>query len=204
METLLSICIGIGLSAACGFRIFVPPLVMSIAVQAGQLELSPDFAWIGSTPATIAFAVGALLEVGAYYIPFIDSLLDVVATPTAVVAGTIISASMVSELSPMLQWTVAAIVGGGAAGAVQGLTDVTRLSSNTLTAGFANPGVSTMELLSSTVLSILAIAAPFLAAALVFVVLWLLWLGVRTLYRKIARKKERENTDPANQPTKII
>ena len=106
MEILFSICIGVGLSAACGFRIFVPPLVMSIAAHAGQLELSPDFAWIGTTPATIAFAVGALLEVGAYYIPFIDSLLDVVATPTAVVAGTIISAPMVSELSPMLQWTI--------------------------------------------------------------------------------------------------
>ncbi len=204
MEIIFSICIGIGLSAACGFRVFVPPLVMSIAAQTGQLQLSPDFAWIGSTPATIAFAIGALLEVGAYYIPFIDNLLDVVATPTAVIAGTIISASMVSDLSPMLQWTIAVIVGGGAAGTVQGLTDVTRLSSNTLTAGFANPGVSTMELLSSTVLSILAIAAPFLAAGLVILVIWLLWLGVRSLYRKLARKKERENTDPSNQPTKIV
>ena len=203
MEILLSICIGVGLSAACGFRIFVPPLVMSIAAHSGQLELSEGFAWIGSTPALIAFGVGTILEVGAYYVPFIDNLLDVVATPTAVIAGTIISASMVSELDPMLQWTVGLLVGGGAAGAVQGLTDVTRLSSNTLTAGFANPGVSTMELLSSTVLSILAIAAPLLAAGLVVLVIWLLWLGVRSLYRKLARKKERENNDAANQPTKI-
>ncbi|NEP45611.1 MAG: DUF4126 domain-containing protein, partial [Okeania sp. SIO2H7] len=131
--------------------------------------------------------------VGAYYLPFIDNLLDVIATPTAVIAGTIISASMVSELSPMLQWTIAVIVGGGAAGTVQGLTDVTRLTSNTLTAGVANPGVSTMEVLSSTVLSILAIAAPLFAAVLVFIVIWLLWLGVRSLYRKLARRKEREN-----------
>ncbi len=31
MEVLLSICLGIGLSAACGFRVFVPLLAMSIA-----------------------------------------------------------------------------------------------------------------------------------------------------------------------------
>ena len=30
METILGLCIGVGLSAACGFRVFVPLLVMSI------------------------------------------------------------------------------------------------------------------------------------------------------------------------------
>ncbi|NER06316.1 MAG: DUF4126 domain-containing protein [Okeania sp. SIO3C4] len=192
METLLGICLGVGLSAACGFRIFVPPLVMSIAAQSGNLQLSSDFAWMGTPQATIAFGVGAFLEVAAYYIPWVDELLDIVATPTAVIAGTIITSSFVTDMSPMLQWTIAVIVGGGAAGTVQGLTDVTRLASTTLTGGFANPGVSTMELLSSSVLSILAISAPVFAAFVVFVVIGLLLSGVKTLHRKLRQKNNTE------------
>ncbi|MDY7008357.1 MAG: DUF4126 domain-containing protein [Cyanobacteriota bacterium] len=192
METLLGICLGVGLSAACGFRIFVPPLVMSIAAQSGNLQLSSDVAWMGTPQATIAFGVGAFLEVAAYYIPWVDELLDIVATPTAVIAGTIITSSFVSEMSPMLQWTIAAVAGGGAAGTVQGLTDVTRLASTTLTGGFANPGVSTMELLSSSVLSILAISVPVFAAFLVFVVIGLLLSGVKTLHRKLRQKNNTE------------
>ncbi|MDJ0514917.1 MAG: DUF4126 domain-containing protein [Okeania sp. SIO2F4] len=192
METLLGICLGVGLSAACGFRIFVPPLVMSIAAQSGHLQLSDDFTWMGTPEATVAFGVGAFLEVGAYYIPWVDELLDIIATPTAVIAGTIITGSFVSDMSPMLQWTIAVIVGGGAAGTVQGLTDVTRLASTALTGGFANPGVSTMELLSSTVLSMLAISVPVLAAVVVFVVIGLLLSGVKALHRKL---KKRNNTE---------
>jgi hypothetical protein len=188
MEILLGICLGVGLSAACGFRIFVPPLVMSIAAQSGHLQLSDDFAWMSTPQATVAFGLAAFLEVAAYYIPWIDELLDIVATPTAVIAGTIITGSFFSDMSPMLQWTIAVIVGGGSAGAVQGLTDVTRLASTTLTGGFANPGVSTMELLSSAVLSMLAIALPVLATVVVFVVIWLLWSGVKALHRKLSRK----------------
>ncbi|OZH54626.1 membrane protein [Hydrocoleum sp. CS-953] len=192
METLLGICLGVGLSAACGFRIFVPPLVMSIAAQSGHLQLSDDFIWMGTPGATVAFGVGAFVEVAAYYIPWVDELLDIIATPTAVVAGTIITGSFVSDMSPMLQWTIAVIVGGGSAGTVQGLTDVTRLASTALTGGFANPGVSTMELLSSTVLSMLAISVPLLAAVVVFVVIGLLLSGVKALHRKL---RQRNNTE---------
>ncbi|MGD2115402.1 MAG: DUF4126 family protein, partial [Acidobacteriota bacterium] len=38
METLLSVALGLGLAAACGFRVFVPLLAMSVAVRAGHME----------------------------------------------------------------------------------------------------------------------------------------------------------------------
>ena len=84
MELLLSICLGLGLSAACGFRVFVPMLVMSIAANAGHLHLLPAFAWIGSPAAIVAFGVATAIEVGGYYIPWVDHLLDTAATPAAV------------------------------------------------------------------------------------------------------------------------
>ena len=184
MDILFGLFCGLGLSAACGFRIFVPLLAVSIASLSGNLELAPDWAWMGSYPALITFAIATVIEVGAYYLPWIDNLLDVVATPTAIIAGTMITASFIPEMSPMLQWTLAAIMGGGAAGSVQLLTDVTRVATNVTTAGLGNPVVSTMELTSSTVLSILAIALPILGMILtvgviLFAVqkLWKRWKG---------------------------
>src|SRR6478672_10642799 len=126
MEFLLSICIGIGLSAACGFRVFVPMLVMSIAANSGHLHLSPAFAWIGSPAALVAFGLATALEIGAYYVPWLDHFLDTLATPAAIVAGTIITASMVTGVSPFLKWTLAVIAGGGMAAAVQGTTVLAR------------------------------------------------------------------------------
>src|SRR6266699_2109248 len=109
METLLSICVGIGLSAACGFRVFVPLLVMSIAALSGHLALAHGFEWIGSYPALVAFAVATCLEITGYYIPWVDHLLDTVATPAAIIAGTLVSASLVADVSPFLRWALAII-----------------------------------------------------------------------------------------------
>src|SRR5579859_1441024 len=116
MDTLLSVCIGIGLSAACGFRVFVPLLVMNIASLSGHLTLAHSFEWIGSYPALIAFSVATCVEIAGYYIPWVDHALDTIATPAAIVAGTLVTASVVSDMSPFLKWTLAAIAGGGAAG----------------------------------------------------------------------------------------
>ncbi len=103
METLLAICVGIGLSAASGFRIFVPMLGLSIASSAGHIELASGFEWLGSPVAVVAFSVATILEIGAYYVPWIDNLLDSITTPAAIVAGTIATGSMTGEMSPFLK-----------------------------------------------------------------------------------------------------
>src|SRR5205085_3194476 len=146
MKTLLSICLGIGLSAACGFRVFVPLLVMNLASLSGHLALADGFAWIGSYPALVAFSVATVLEIAGYYVPWLDHLLDTIATPAAIIAGTLVSASMVNHFSPFLNWTLAIIAGGGAAGMVQGATVLARGFSSAGTAGLGNPLVSTAEL----------------------------------------------------------
>jgi len=171
MEFLLSICIGIGLSAACGFRVFVPMLVMSIAANAGHLHLAPAFAWIGSPAALVAFGLATALEITGYYIPWLDHLLDTLATPAAIVAGTVITASMATGASPFLKWTLAVIAGGGAAAAVQAATVLVRGLSLASTGGLANPVVATMELGGSIITSLAAILAPFLAIGLVLLLL---------------------------------
>jgi hypothetical protein len=162
MQQLLPVLIGFGLSAACGFRVFVPLLVISLAARTGHLALAPPFEWIGATPALVAFGLATVVEVTAYYVPWLDNLLDAVATPAAVVAGIVASASVIVDLDPLLRWSLAVIAGGGAAGAIQVLTAATRQASAVATAGLANPVVSTVELVSSIFLSALALYVPLL------------------------------------------
>jgi len=179
METLLSICVGIGLSAACGFRVFIPLLIMSIASLSGHLTLSQGFAWIGSYPALIAFAVAACLEIVAYYVPWLDHLLDSIASPAAIVAGTLITAAAISDMSPFLKWTVALIAGGGAAGTIQGLTVLARGASLVGTGGLANPIVASAELGGSVITSTLSLIIPIIPVVLI--VALVLLVGIKVL-----------------------
>ena len=167
METFLGIAIGIGLSAACGFRVFVPLLVMNLASLSGQLHLVSGFEWIGSYYATVAFATATIVEVLGYYIPWLDHVLDIVATPAAVIAGTIATASMVTDMSPFLRWTLALIAGGGIAGLVQGTTVTLRATASVSTAGIGNHLFSTLELVGSIFTALLAILVPILCLALI-------------------------------------
>lgn len=165
--TLLSALAGIGLAAACGFRVFVPLLVLSLGSRAGMIDVGSGFAWIGTYPALIGFGVATLLEIAGYYIPWVDNLLDAIATPTAIVAGVVVTAAAVGDVSPFLKWTLAVIAGGGAAATFQSLTATARQVSTLTTGGLANPVVSTLEAGGSAVLSVLAVALPLLAFGLV-------------------------------------
>ncbi len=173
LETaLLSFAIGIGLAAACGFRIFIPMVVMSLASRAGYLSLGDDFEWIASTPALVIFGLATIFEIGAYYVPFLDNLLDTLATPSAVIAGILATASQVTEVHPLLGWSVAIVAGGGAAGLVQGLTTFGRQVSSLATAGFGNPILSTAEAGASVLFTLLAVFVAPLGAILVVLLLF--------------------------------
>jgi len=187
MDTLLAVFLGVGLSAACGFRIFFPLFIMSIASISGNLELSHGFEWIATYPALITFGIAALFEILAYYIPWVDNLLDAVATPAAITAGVIVMAAVVGDMSPLLKWTLAVIVGGGIAGTVQGFTGIVRLASTATTGGLGNPVVSTMEAGGSFILSILAIFLPIVAFIAVLI---LMLFAIRKVYSRLFRKKQ--------------
>lgn len=181
-EILFSVCIGLGLAAACGFRVFVPLLVMSLAAHTGHLQLAGSFEWIGQLPAVIAFAVATALEIGAYYVPWLDNFLDGVAAPAAVVAGVMTTASVITDMEPFLKWTLAVIAGGGIAGTVHAFTAGVRGASTLTTAGFGNPLVSTVEAGTSVGLSLLAVVMPVIA--FLFVIALALFAGRRLRRRR--------------------
>lgn len=167
LDLALSIALGVGLAAATGFRVFVPLLVMSVAAHAGYLPLGENFGWLATTSALTMLSIAALVEILAYYIPGVDNLLDTLATPGAVLAGIIASAAVMSDLPPMIKWTLAIIAGGGAAGITQGATALLRAHSTAFTAGIGNPVIATAELGGALIVSLVALAAPFIALGLV-------------------------------------
>jgi hypothetical protein len=181
MDGWLSLLLGIGLSAACGFRVFVPLLVMSLASQDGHLALAPGFEWIATPEACGVFAVATVCEVLSYYIPWWDNLLDSLSSPAAVAAGTITTASVLTDTSPFLQWTLAVIAGGGAAGMVQTGTVLVRGASSFTTGGLGNPIVATVEAVASTITSIVALIAPLVA---IIAVATLVFVAAKKLRRK--------------------
>src|SRR3954468_9944755 len=173
LELGTSVALGIGLATATGFRLFLPLLVLSIAAWTGHVNLSDSFAWLATPSAVLMLGTAAIVEVAAFYIPGVDNLLDTVATPGAVVAGTIASAAVMTDVPPMLKWTSAVIAGGGVAGITQGLTAMLRAKSTVFTGGLGNSAVATAELGSATLISILALTAPLAALALVILFFWL-------------------------------
>ena len=168
-ETLLDLLLGISLSAASGFRVFVPLLVMSGAAVLGHFDLPADFDWIETDQALIIFAVASLIEVVGYYIPYFDHFLDIFATPAAVIAGTLITASVTSDMNPVLQWTLAIVAGGGTAGLTKGASNIIRAISLAVSAGLTNPIVATIELALAITIAVLAIAVPAITGILVIV-----------------------------------
>ncbi len=121
--------------------------------------------------------------------PFLDNLLDSVATPASFIAGSVVMASMVSDFSPYLQWALAIIAGGGVAISVQSLTTITRLTSSATTGGLGNPFLSTVETGGSTLLSIAAVFIPIVAFLFVLGLIYFIYKkGFIKFFRKPANE----------------
>ena len=176
LEIILSLSLGFGLAADCGFRIFIPPLMMGVGNRFDLYELEGSFIWVGEDWAIAVFAIATLLEIGGYYVPWIDNLLDTVATPAAVIGGIFVtSASLEGDVDPSLQWILATIAGGSTAGVIQLGTVATRAVSTGVTGGLANPVVSTLEALASIICILLSF---FLAIVIPFVLIFLIWKAI--------------------------
>jgi hypothetical protein len=180
-ETIISLFLGIGLAASVGFRVFLPLFALSLASYFGMWDLNDNWEWIGSLAAVITLGVATIVEVFAYFIPWVDSLLDGLAMPLAALAGTAVMVATVSDLDPVITWSLAIIAGGGTATAIRGASATSRLASTATTGGLGNPVISTVETGTATVVSIVSIFAPIFAAILVIIILIIIF----SIYRKL-------------------
>lgn len=189
VQLVLALAAGLGLAAACGLRVFAPLLVLGLAGRFGHLPLASGFVWASSVPALVALGFATVLEIGAYYIPWLDHALDAIATPAALIAGVLAVAAVTGAMPPWLRWSTAIVGGGGLAGLMQGASVLLRLKSGALTGGLGNPVVSTGEWVGAIGLAIVAVLVPVLA----LVVVALLLVGAfRLAHRFVFGRKQAE------------
>ncbi len=179
----MSACLGIGLAACCGFRVFVPLFIAALGQKMGYIGSLSGVEWLNSWPGLLVLGVATVFELGAYYIPWLDNALDTIAAPAAIVAGTILSASFLKIDSPILNWGLGLMLGGGSAGLIQAGTSLLRLGSTATTGGLANPVVSSTENVASVGLSVLTIVVPLFA--FVVIVLILLFMLSRLMSKRV-------------------
>lgn len=183
METaIVNACVAIGLSAACGFRVFLPLLIVGLMAATGHLALASNFGWLASSQAIAILSAAVFVEVLAYLIPVVDNLLDAIAAPVAVLAGVFVTAAVLTDANPVFRWSLAVIAGGGAAGSVKLMTTMLRGASTVTTGGVANPVLSILELVTSAVMAVLAIFLPLLVMAGILVGVF---IGGRKIYRRL-------------------
>ncbi|MGQ0765846.1 MAG: DUF4126 domain-containing protein [Gemmatimonadota bacterium] len=166
IEIVASISLGIGLAAAAGLRVFVPLFGSGIAARLGYLQLNDGFGWLTSWTALVVLGTATVVEILAYYVPWLDHLLDALTTPAALVAGVIASAAVITDLPAAMRWIVAIVGGGGVAAAIQAVSVGSRINSTLSTGGLANPLVSTVETVGATVIVVLAVVVPVIALLL--------------------------------------
>ncbi len=178
MEHLVGIAAGLGLAAAAGLRVFLPLFVLGVAGASGVLPVAEGWGWVAHPLALSMLGTATLLEIAAYYVPWLDHALDTLASPAAVVAGMVATAAVLVDLPPPLKWSIVLIGGGGAAGLTQGASVLARLSSGATTGGLGNPVVSTAEWAGALLLALLAVLLPI--AGIVVVITLLVVITRRT------------------------
>lgn len=191
MEMILAILIGIGLSASAGFRVFTPLLITSIASKASWVSLAEGFDWIGTTPALISFAIAMVVEICAYYIPFVDNFVKMIASPAAIIAGILLTASFVGDMDPFLTWSISIIAGGGIASVTQMATAAVRGTSTVTTGGMGNFIITIFEGISSAFIAILTILLPFFSIIFVAIILFIF---IKIVKKMKARSNYRKST----------
>lgn len=189
LSYVISAFIGIGLSAATGFRVFLPLFAVSLASYFHWIPMSESFKWLAGLPALITTGIATVVEILAYYIPFVDHLLDTISVPMATVAGSILFASQFAELGTFPQWALALIAGGGTAATISSGFAGIRAASTATTGGLGNSVVGTTETAGAGIMTILAMVAPIIAAVLAIILLILVIVYGRKAWRKLRGKK---------------
>jgi hypothetical protein len=183
MDVLISICVGVSLSASAGLRAFMPLFVAGLLARYDWLDLGDSFVWLSQTPALIALGVAMVVEMAADKIPALDHALDLVQGPVRTGAGMVIFGAVVAELPTWATALSAIVAGGGTAATVHATKSAVRVGSTATTGGVANPVLSIGEDLTALLTSVLSILVAVAAVIFAVVTLFVGVFAARRLVR---------------------
>ncbi len=179
----------LGLATAAGLNAWVPLLAVGLlAKHTGLIELTGSWSALAETPVLLGLAGVAALDFTGDKIPTIDHALHAAGTVIAPTTGVVAALSSTSALdvSPALL----TVIGLVAAETAHGTRMAIRPFSTIGTAGAGNPILSLIEDVTSTGLSVVAIALPVLALLLVLALFAAAWIVIRRLRRRMASRRE--------------
>ena len=184
---------GFALAATVGLRTFLPLLAAGLLARFGYVDLGDSFEWMAKTPALVVFGSAVIFEVLADKVPGLDHALHLVESFVKPVAGTLVAASLFTNLDPMTAVVIGLVGGGTIAGAVHVAKGTTRAASTMLTGGLGNPVLSIFDDVLAVGGIIMAVLAPIIAALIVLVVV----IGAVRLIAKRRRAAASPPVSPA-------
>lgn len=188
---------GSGLAAAAGLNAWIPfVLVAMVARLTDLIELPSQYTWVDSNWAIAVGGFMLLVELVLDKVPVVDHANDIVSTairPT--VGGLISSATFSAQNLDNSQWMrdnpwAGALIGVVVAGLTHATKSAARPVVNLSTAGIGAPVVSVIEDVVSVVVSLLAIFAPIVIAAVLLIMAWAMYV----IWRKYAQWRQRRLT----------
>ncbi|MCS7179430.1 MAG: DUF4126 domain-containing protein [Anaerolineae bacterium] len=171
VQAFLNLSTAFGLSASAGLNAYIPLLVIALVdrLTDGLIDLQGPWVWLSNWWTIGVLAVLLVVEILADKIPAVDSVNDVIQTVVRPAAGAILFAASTHTIR--LHPVLAAICGVIVAGGVHAIKATGRPLFSITTGGTANPIVSAVEDLISTITSIVALVAPYLVLALIIVII---------------------------------
>jgi hypothetical protein len=186
IEGLLDLASAFGLSTSAGLNAYIPMLTLALLAKfTGLVELGEPWSALTSWWIIGLLAVLLVVEELADKIPAVDTVNDVLQTLVRPTAGAIVFAAT-TQSSINMHPVLALACGVVLAGTVHVVKSGTRPVVTAMSAGTANPVVSTVEDLVAGVTSFVAVVFPYL------IVLWFLLLG--TAIFLIARERRKRTS----------
>ena len=133
---------GFGLAATVGLRTFLPLLAAGLLARFGYVDLGNSFEWMAKTPALIVFGSAVVFEIPRRQGSRARPCLAPVETFVKPVAGTLVAASLFTNLDPMTAVVLGLVWGRHHRRAVHIAKGTTRVASTAITGGLGNPALS--------------------------------------------------------------
>lgn len=185
IEALTNIFTSFGLSASAGLNAYLPLLIVALIARFTDLiRLNPTFNALTNAWVIAVLVVLTLIEILVDKIPVVDTVNDAIQTFVRPAAGAILfaaSSNAISDIHPVLAMVCGILI----AGVVHAAKATARPLITATTAGTANPIVSTMEDVTSGVVSVLSILVPIVAVVLIMIGVLLLTRSLRHIRARL-------------------
>jgi len=179
---------------ASGVNAYLVVLVLGLTDRFVDLAQVPDV--LGRTDVLLVAGAFYAVEFVADKIPYLDSSWDVVSTAIRPTVGAVVALLLAGEVDTLEQ-ALYAVLGGGTALVSHALKASLRLAINTSPEPVTNVGASVGEDLAVVGVVLLAVTHPWIALAVVLVLLalggaLLVW-AIRRIRRGVRRRRERRS-----------